>query len=99
MIISIYEKFEVKCCCQSNILWNLHSYNTRHNQDIHTSAIGTTIEEQQINVKISNVWNNLPPNITNKLVSMASISKLKDHIRSTYETECIIPNCYIYRNQ
>jgi len=73
----------------------IHGHNTRHNQDLHSNSVRSRMDQQQISVKISNVWNNLPEDIRNKLTTMSSISILKKYFLSTYPEDCITPNCYI----
>ena len=74
---------------------HFHSYNTRQTQNIHNLPIRTKLEEQQINTKVSIVYNNLQENIKSKVTSCASIKTIKKEIIAQYQENCNILNCYI----
>ena len=73
----------------------IHRYNTRQQFNIHDTPIRTKLEEQQINTKISQSWNNLPISVRDSLKSPSSAPLLKRYLLSQYFTSCPTQNCYI----
>ena len=71
----------------------IHTHYTRQSQDIHSTSITSTLEEQLINSKIATVWNKLSPNIK----SSASLSSdtVKNFFLSKYKDSCNRINCPI----
>ena len=74
----------------------IHHYETRQAGDIHNMPINSELEKQQINTKVSMIWNKLPEYLkTPNIPINCTISRLKKHILSSYSDVCTEPNCYV----
>jgi hypothetical protein len=76
---------------------SVQSHITRQINNIHCLNTRTSIERQSLYYKISNSWNNLPPQVKVKSDrSQHSFAKyMKKHFISCCLTNCTIIDCYI----
>ena len=80
-----------------NATTTVHRYNTRQGLNVFKKQIITKLQEQSLNHKLNQTWNQLPNNLKqqNKTVSVQRFLNLvREHIFSSYTFVCSKKNCY-----